>query len=81
MKRQHYAWYSIALGILVVGLALAGVPWSILLLGLIVLACPMMMVFMMGGHGHGCSSGTDAGETHDQSQVRPAQVDRPGDLP
>ena len=49
MKRQHLL-YAIALAILIVGLAFAGVPARTILLGLLVLACPLMMV-MMGGHG------------------------------
>lgn len=66
MKRQHYGLYAVALAILVVGLAFVGVPWTTLLLGLVILACPLMMMFMHGGgHGHGSGSG-DAGQTqHD----------------
>lgn len=56
MKRQHLPLYAIALAILVVGLAFAGVPVQTLLIGLLVLVCPLMMMFMMGGHGgHGGS--------------------------
>jgi hypothetical protein len=56
MKRQQLPLYAIALAILVMGLALAGVPVQTMLFGLIVLACPLMMMFMMGGHGgHGGS--------------------------
>ena len=50
MKRQHLGLYAIALAILIVGLAFAGVPVQTMLLGLLVLACPLMMMFMMGGH-------------------------------
>lgn len=35
---------------------------STLLLLLVVLACPLTMVFMMGGHGHG--SDGSSGDTH-----------------
>ena len=31
----------------------AGASASSLLFGALILACPLMMVFMMGGHGHG----------------------------
>ncbi|MBM7864607.1 DUF2933 domain-containing protein [Lentzea nigeriaca] len=51
MKRYHFGLYAIALAILIVGLAFAGVPVQTMLLGLFVLACPLMMMFMMGGHG------------------------------
>jgi cytochrome b561 len=51
VKRQHLGLYAIALAILIAGLALAGVPLQTMLFGLFVLACPLMMMFMMGGHG------------------------------
>ncbi|SFR28137.1 Protein of unknown function [Lentzea waywayandensis] len=53
MKRQHLGLYAIALAILIVGLAFAGVPLQTMLFGLFVLACPLMMMFMMRGHGGG----------------------------
>lgn len=60
MRRQHLGWYAIALAIVIVGLGFAGVPLTTTLLGLLVLACPLMMMFMMGGHGgHGGHSGSD----------------------
>ncbi|MCE7004624.1 DUF2933 domain-containing protein [Kibdelosporangium philippinense] len=57
MKRQHLPLYAIALAILIVGLAFAGVPVQTILFGLLVLACPLMMMFMMGGHGGNGGSG------------------------
>jgi hypothetical protein len=63
MKRQHLPLYAIALAILIVGLAFAGIPVQTLLLGLVVLACPLMMMFMMGG-GHGSGHHTD--DMHDR---------------
>jgi hypothetical protein len=42
MKRQHLPLYAITLVTLFVGLAFAGVPAQTLLLGLIVLACPLI---------------------------------------
>ena len=53
MKRQHLGLYAIALAILIVGLAFAGVPLQTMLFGLLVLACPLMMMLMMRGHGGG----------------------------
>ena len=65
MKRQHLGLYAIALAILIVGLAFAGVPLQTMLFGLLVLACPLMMMFMMGGHGgHGDRGGSDE-QNHD----------------
>jgi hypothetical protein len=51
MKRQHFGLYAIAVAILIVGLAFAGVPLNTMLFALLVLACPLMMMLMMGGHG------------------------------
>lgn len=43
---------GIAIGAAAVAL-IAGAPVTSLLYGLLFLACPLMMIFMMGGHGHG----------------------------
>ena len=65
MKRQQLPLYAIALAILVVGLAFVGVPVQTVLFGLIVLACPLMMILMMGGHGgHGGNAGPDQQDEH-----------------
>ena len=65
MKRQHLGLYAIALAILIVGLAFAGVPLNTMLFALLVLACPLMMMFMMGGHGgHGGSDEHDRDHRH-----------------
>lgn len=53
MKREHLLYYAIAVAILIVGLAWAGLPTSTILVGLVVLACPLMMIFMMRDHGGG----------------------------
>jgi len=45
MKRQRWALYAIAIAVLVAGLIYVGVPASALLLGALVLACPLMMLF------------------------------------
>ena len=50
MKRQHLPLYAVVLAILVVGALAVGVPASSLAIGLLVLACPLMMLFMHGGH-------------------------------
>jgi hypothetical protein len=44
---------ALAVGILVLGLAVLGVPVITYLPILLVLACPLMMIFMMRGMGHG----------------------------
>jgi len=65
MKRRHLPLYAIALAILVVGLAFAGVPVQTMLFGLLALACPLMMMFMMGGHGgHGGNAGSGQSTDH-----------------
>jgi uncharacterized membrane protein len=64
MKRQHLGWYAIALAILIAGLTFAGVPVQTTLFGLLVLACPLMMMFMMGGHGGGGSDQSDRDHRH-----------------
>jgi hypothetical protein len=54
MKREGWPPYALALAVLIVGLAAVGVPVRTLLFFLAVVACPLMMVFMMGGmSGHG----------------------------
>lgn len=64
MKRQHLGLYAIALAILIVGLAFAGVPLQTMLFGVFVLACPLMMMFMMRGHGGGSDQ-----EKHDHNHT------------
>lgn len=61
MRRQPWGLYAIALAILVVGLVALGVPAQTLLFAAVVLACPLMMIFMMSGMhgGHGGHGGTD----------------------
>ena len=54
MKRQHMMWYVAALIAGVVTALAVGAPASTVLLALVVLACPLMMMFMMGNmHGGG----------------------------
>lgn len=70
MKRQHLGLYAVALAILIVGLAYAGVPLTTILIGLVVLTCPLMMLFMMGGHGGHSGSG-DQDRHHHHTSGRP----------
>lgn len=68
MKTRNFAPYAIAVAILVVGLAFAGVSVSTLLVVLLALTCPLMMLFMMTGMHGGDGpdqSGPRAGEQHD----------------
>jgi len=61
MKHNAVMRYSLVAGVaLVAGLLLAGTPWRSLLPLVLLLARPLMMVFMMRGiiaHGHGGVSG------------------------
>jgi uncharacterized membrane protein HdeD (DUF308 family) len=66
MKREQWGLYAIALAILVVGLVALGVPASTLLVAALVLACPLMMIFMMHGM-HGGHGGTHQA-TEDRSE-------------
>jgi hypothetical protein len=72
MKKEQLPRYALALAVLVVGLAFAGAPLSSLLVLPLVLACPLMMVFMMRGMNHGS-------EQHDTRDERPS--DAPDDVP
>jgi hypothetical protein len=65
MKRQPWGLYAIALAIVVVGLVALGVPASTLLVGALVLACPLMMLFMHGGHGAGGQHSNHQDVDHD----------------
>ena len=75
MNRQQLPMYALALAVLIVGLAAVGVPVTTLLFGLIVLACPLMMMFMMGGMHHGSHDsdpdrpGTPPEQGHDEHPV------------
>lgn len=73
MRNWHYGLYAIALAIAVVGALWMGVPvGTIALLGL-VLACPLMMIFMMRGMQGGGSDDhdRDAGERYDPHRHTP----------
>ena len=67
MKRQHMMWYVAALIAGVVTALAVGAPASTVLLALVVLACPLMMMFMMGNTRSGgprSSTGENANEDH-----------------
>ena len=65
MKRQHMMWYGAALIAAVLVALTLGAPASTVLLALVVLACPVMMMFMMGNmHGGGPRSGTGQDDSH-----------------
>jgi len=63
MKREQLPLYAIALAVLIVGLAFAGVPPGTLLILPLILVCPVMMIFMMRGMNHDDASRND---NHDQ---------------
>ena len=64
MKRQHMMWYAAALIAVAVSALAFGVSASTVLVALAVLACPVMMMFMMSG-GQGHSTDHDAGNTRE----------------
>ena len=76
MKRQHLPLFAAALVIAIVGALAAGVPLSTVAFGLLVLCCPLMMLFMHGGHGghggHGSGAGQPGTAAKDRDEHRPA---------
>lgn len=73
MKIEQLPLYTLALAVLIVGLAFTGVPMGTLVVLPLVLACPLMMFVMMRGMDHGSSS------TDDDHKSAPAQRDRSSD--
>ena len=67
MRRPQWGRYGLALAVLVVGLVALGVPASTLVFGALVLACPLMMLFMHGSHSHS----HDEAERTDRSAPSP----------
>jgi hypothetical protein len=69
MKRQYLPLYALALVVAIIGAVAVGMPVSAVLLLLVVLACPLMMMFMMGGHGmdgsHSDTRENDIRQHHD----------------
>ena len=77
MKKEQMPRYAMALAVLIVGLAFAGVPLSTLLVLPLVLACPLMMMFMMRGMDHGSDHRDGGGCGHDHSGDEPADSASP----
>jgi hypothetical protein len=73
MKSQQRGLYAVALAVLVIGLVWAGVPAGTLLVAALVLACPLMMFFMMRG------MHTDQTSGHEQHIHDHNHDDRPHD--
>ena len=65
MKREQRPLYAIAAAVLVIGLAFAGVP----LISLLLLACPLIMVFMMRGMDHGGAMKHGQDDTQDRRET------------
>lgn len=74
MKRQPWGLYAVALAIGVVGLVALGVDLSTLLVVVLVLACPLMMLFIRGGHSGHADHGA-ATEDRDHSGTAPDSRD------
>jgi hypothetical protein len=70
MKREHMPLFAAALVIAIVGALAVGVPLSTVAFGLLVLCCPLMMLFMHGGHGAG--DGRPGAAAKDRDGHRPA---------
>ena len=77
MKKEQMPRYAMALAVLIVGLAFAGVPLSTLLVLPLLLACPLMMMFMMRGMDHGSDHRDTRGCGHDHSSDQPADAEPP----
>jgi hypothetical protein len=66
VKSSNLGLYAVAAAIAFVGALWVGVPLAGLAPALLVLACPLMMVFMMKGmHGGGGSRHRDTDESRD----------------
>jgi hypothetical protein len=73
MNRRHLPLCAIALAVGIVGALAVGVPPSTVMIGLLVLACPLMMLFMHGGHGGGQGSSDtrpSVNDDHDRTGLR-----------
>jgi len=64
MHGTHMRYLFVAAGALVVGLLVAGTPVQSLLPFVLLLACPLMMVFMMRGMGGHAGHDGDQGSHH-----------------
>lgn len=72
MNKDTVARYAIIAVLAAAVLIWAGLPPSTLLFGLVVLACPLMMIFMMrdGGHGGGTGHGGDRSHSDRDEHTR-----------
>ncbi len=73
MKSRNYGLYAIALAIVVVGALWLGMPIGTLAFLGLVLACPLMMIFMMRGMHGGDQQGHDSADRpapHDHMDAR-----------
>jgi len=75
VNHQRMLGPALAVGMIVVGLAVLGVPVITYLPILLVLACPLMMIFMMRGMGHG-----EHGDGQHGHDSRGNQAERQGPL-
>jgi hypothetical protein len=53
MRGSRWGWCAAGLVVVAVGLVMVGFRPSAVLFGVVVLACPLMMLFMHRGHGGG----------------------------
>ena len=66
-KNPNFGLFAVAVAVAIVGAMWLGVPLETLALLAIVLACPLMMVFMMAGM-HGGGHGDDSQHRHPEEQ-------------
>ena len=78
MKREQLPLYALALAVLMVGLVFAGVPVGTLVVLPFVLACPLMMFFMMRGMDHGGSHQKNNDDHDSATGQHGRSSDRPG---
>lgn len=67
MTRQHLRLAAVVAVLIAVGALVAGVPLNTVLLVALVLACPLMMLFMHGMAGH--DGGHDRQREHDDERT------------
>jgi hypothetical protein len=64
MKPRYFLWYFAAVALTAAGAIALHAPASTVLIALVLLSCPLMMLFMMGGMGGGHGSGQDCTDSH-----------------
>ena len=74
MKKEQLPGYAVALAVLIVGLVAAGVPLASFLIVPLVLACPLMMIFMMRGMGSMDHSSHDSARDQRRDGRRPVRL-------